>query len=115
MHVQGLPAWSKATLQRHARDAREVYSRQQLEQGQTGDAFWDASQQQLASTGAQLWCPPSWRHAPAVLTHTPVSTDAAVDRPCGGFLALWGVCTSPCCGPLFWRTTLAARRAFGLV
>ena len=45
-------SWARATLEEHARDPRAVvlpYSA--LDRGATGDAFWDAAQQQLAKTG----------------------------------------------------------------
>ncbi len=50
--LQALPSWAQKTLEKHASDPRNEKSLQQLEQGKTGDALWDAAQQQLASTGA---------------------------------------------------------------
>ncbi|KAK9806535.1 hypothetical protein WJX73_008373 [Symbiochloris irregularis] len=49
--LEGLPGWSRATLERHKGDNRKVYTRAQLEKGETDDAFWNAAQQQLADTG----------------------------------------------------------------
>lgn len=49
--MQALPAWSRQTLQRRAGDRRDVYTPEQLDKGHTGDAFWDAAQQQLVFTG----------------------------------------------------------------
>ena len=49
--LQALPSWAQKTLEKHASDARHEKSLEQLEQGKTGDALWDAAQQQLASTG----------------------------------------------------------------
>ncbi len=51
MWGQALPQWAQQTLARHSSDAREVKSMEQLEQGQTGDAIWDAMQHQLKTTG----------------------------------------------------------------
>ena len=50
--MQSMPKWAQTTLQKHARDERQhLKSRQQLDEGTTGDAFWDAAQQQLRNTG----------------------------------------------------------------
>ncbi|RLN25953.1 hypothetical protein BBJ28_00014255 [Nothophytophthora sp. Chile5] len=47
-----LPNYATTTLEEHADDPREwLYSRQELEAAQTGDAFWNAAQRELASTG----------------------------------------------------------------
>jgi deoxyribodipyrimidine photo-lyase len=47
-----LPDWAKLTLRQHARDVREyVYTREQLEQAQTHDAYWNAAQIEMVSTG----------------------------------------------------------------
>ena len=48
---QALPNWAQQTLQRHAGDVREIKTMDQLEQGTTGDAIWDAMQHQLNQTG----------------------------------------------------------------
>ena len=55
MRVQALPSWSQATLSRHAGDRRTLYTPQQLDAGTTGDKFWDAAQQQLATTGGDCY------------------------------------------------------------
>jgi deoxyribodipyrimidine photo-lyase len=52
--MQALPQWAQQTLARHAGDARECKSTQQLEEGTTGDPIWDAMQHQLKTTGALL-------------------------------------------------------------
>jgi deoxyribodipyrimidine photo-lyase len=43
MHVSsaGLPKWARTTLQEHRSDTRPaLYSRQQLERGETADELW---------------------------------------------------------------------------
>ena len=53
-----MPKWAVSTLERHKGDARDhIKSQKQLDQGTTGDAFWDAAQQQLANTGAPVVLP----------------------------------------------------------
>jgi deoxyribodipyrimidine photo-lyase len=48
----GLPSWAKTTLLRHAKDSREyIYSRDELEQAQTHDSFWNAAQLEMMQTG----------------------------------------------------------------
>lgn len=47
-----LPDWSKATLARHAGDARPfVYTLEQFEMSQTHDPIWNAAQRQLSRDG----------------------------------------------------------------
>jgi deoxyribodipyrimidine photo-lyase len=47
-----LPAWARATLERHARDRRErVYRRDELERAETHDPLWNAAQRQLLAEG----------------------------------------------------------------
>ncbi|MBL8027218.1 MAG: deoxyribodipyrimidine photo-lyase [Fibrobacteres bacterium] len=47
-----LPAWAKGTLFQHAKDKREyIYSREQLESGQTHDIYWNAAQREMAVRG----------------------------------------------------------------
>ncbi|RLN74689.1 hypothetical protein BBJ28_00003167 [Nothophytophthora sp. Chile5] len=47
-----LPNYATITLEEHADDPREqLYSRRELEAAQTGDAFWNAAQRELATTG----------------------------------------------------------------
>jgi deoxyribodipyrimidine photo-lyase len=47
-----LPAWARATLDKHARDPRrERYTRRQLETGRTRDPIWNAAQRQLLIDG----------------------------------------------------------------
>lgn len=48
-----LPAWARATLERHARDPRTpVYSRADLEGARTHDPLWNAAQRELLREGA---------------------------------------------------------------
>jgi deoxyribodipyrimidine photo-lyase len=47
-----VPTWAKATLKDHQRDQREyLYSREELEQGQTHDTYWNAAQREMVVTG----------------------------------------------------------------
>jgi deoxyribodipyrimidine photo-lyase len=49
---ESLPAWARATLERHARDRRpHVYALEQLERAQTHDELWNAAQNQLRVEG----------------------------------------------------------------
>ncbi len=49
---RALPAWAKDTLADHQGDEREhVYTRDQLEQGQTHDEYWNAAMAEMRSTG----------------------------------------------------------------
>ena len=47
-----LPAWARATLEKHARDPRpELYDREELEAADTHDEVWNAAQRQLVAEG----------------------------------------------------------------
>lgn len=47
-----LPDWAKLTLKNHAKDKREtIYSREQLEQSQTHDPYWNAAMTEMRVTG----------------------------------------------------------------
>lgn len=47
-----LPDWAKQTLKNHAKDNREyLYSREQLEQSQTHDPYWNAAMTEMRVTG----------------------------------------------------------------
>ena len=47
-----LPPWVLRTLNYHAKDRREsLYTRQQLEQAQTHDPYWNAAQTEMTLTG----------------------------------------------------------------
>lgn len=47
-----LPDWAKLTLKNHAKDKREVlYTREQLEQSQTHDPYWNAAMTEMRVTG----------------------------------------------------------------
>ena len=47
-----LPAWARATLDRHAVDERPyIYTREQFMSADTHDPVWNAAQRQLAATG----------------------------------------------------------------
>jgi deoxyribodipyrimidine photo-lyase len=49
---RSLPAWVRASLQKHAADKREyVYSLEQFEKGETHDPLWNAAQRQLVQEG----------------------------------------------------------------
>ncbi len=51
-HFDSLPGWALETLSKHAGDARpHVYTRTQLENGQTHDALWNAAMGQLRIEG----------------------------------------------------------------
>ncbi|GGL77526.1 deoxyribodipyrimidine photo-lyase [Deinococcus aerolatus] len=48
----GLPEWSRRTLEEHAGDRREhVYTCEQLDAAQTHDPYWNAAQTQMVRTG----------------------------------------------------------------
>jgi deoxyribodipyrimidine photo-lyase len=47
-----LPDWAQQTLRNHAQDRREThYSREQLEQAQTHDPYWNAAMSEMRKTG----------------------------------------------------------------
>ncbi|HNT36055.1 MAG TPA: deoxyribodipyrimidine photo-lyase, partial [bacterium] len=49
---EGLPAWAQRTLSEHAADPRPYrYRPEQLEQAQTHDPYWNASQREMLITG----------------------------------------------------------------
>jgi len=49
---EGLPEWSRRTLEKHAKDPREpLYSLQELEAGETADDLWNAMQKEMVSQG----------------------------------------------------------------
>jgi deoxyribodipyrimidine photo-lyase len=51
-HFDSLPAWARATLDKHAADTREfTYTRDQFMSADTHDPVWNAAQLQLAATG----------------------------------------------------------------
>jgi deoxyribodipyrimidine photo-lyase len=51
-HFDSLPAWARATLDKHASDPREfTYTRDQFMSADTHDPVWNAAQMQLAATG----------------------------------------------------------------
>lgn len=48
----GLPEWAQQTLEAHKDDPREdVYTRDQLENGETHDPYWNAAQKEMRVTG----------------------------------------------------------------
>ena len=52
LRLASLPAWARRTLQDHSRDGREhLYTRDQLERGETADPLWNAAQAQLRAEG----------------------------------------------------------------
>ena len=48
---ESLPAWARATLEKHAKDPRQVYSIAELEGAETHDPLWNAAQTQLVREG----------------------------------------------------------------
>ncbi len=47
-----LPGWAKESLNKHKDDEREqIYTRKQLENGETNDPYWNAAQQEMVLTG----------------------------------------------------------------
>ena len=51
---EGLPEWSRKTLERHASDKRAwTYTLEQFERGETHDKLWNASQRELVVSGKQ--------------------------------------------------------------
>jgi deoxyribodipyrimidine photo-lyase len=51
-HFDSLPAWARATLDRHTPDPRPyTYTREQFMHADTHDPVWNAAQRQLAATG----------------------------------------------------------------
>ncbi len=52
MQWEGLPAWARATLEKHAGDRRpHVYTQTELEDGKTHDPVWNAAMRQLREEG----------------------------------------------------------------
>jgi len=48
----GLPDWARRTLREHAGDEREhVYSKRELAEGRTHDAYWNAAMREMRLTG----------------------------------------------------------------
>jgi deoxyribodipyrimidine photo-lyase len=51
-HYDALPDWAKATLREHRNDKREhQYTKQQLEDAETHDEYWNASMREMRHTG----------------------------------------------------------------
>jgi len=52
-NIDGIPAWARATLDRHRADPRpHIYSRAEFEAARTHDDLWNAAQSQMAKTGS---------------------------------------------------------------
>ena len=52
--LENIPAWAKATMEKHAGDARPfVYSDEQLERSQAHDSLWNATQRELLLRGVE--------------------------------------------------------------
>lgn len=51
-NFDGFPAWAKESLNKHKKDKRPyLYNRKQLEQAETHDDLWNASQEEMIKTG----------------------------------------------------------------
>jgi deoxyribodipyrimidine photo-lyase len=76
--VTGAHAWAQKTIEEHKHDAREyLYTKEQLESGETHDDLWNAMQQQMVQEGKMHgWCRMYW--AKKILEWTP-DAQAAVD------------------------------------
>jgi deoxyribodipyrimidine photo-lyase len=49
---EGLPSWAQKTLKEHQRDRRKtIYALSDLEEGRTGDSYWNAAQREMIQTG----------------------------------------------------------------
>ena len=49
---ESLPSWAKTTLLQHVKDPRKyTYTKDELEQAQTHDSYWNAAQRELMQTG----------------------------------------------------------------
>ncbi len=79
--IESAPNWAHRTLAKHAGDGRPViYSRQQLEQGETHDDLWNAAQRQMLHAGwmhnymRMYWAKKilEWSMSPAVEYQTAV-------------------------------------------
>ncbi len=50
--IGGIPAWARATLDRHRADPRpHLYSREEFENARTHDVLWNAAQRRMVKTG----------------------------------------------------------------
>lgn len=50
--IESLPDWAKGTLEKHRKDSRSaLYTREDLEYGNTHDPYWNAAQEELRVTG----------------------------------------------------------------
>jgi len=50
--IEGLPSWAMVSLKKHLMDKREyIYSLEELENAETHDSYWNASQKQMIKTG----------------------------------------------------------------
>ena len=79
---ESIPAWARRELEEHSEDPRPaLYSEEQLERGETGDALWNAAQRQYLDNGymhnylrmlwgkAVLQWTPDYRAAHRILVH----------------------------------------------
>ena len=95
-----VPAWAQESLDSHAGDERpEVYAREQLIAGETGDPFWNAAQKELLLTGKMhgymrmywgkrliQWMP-DWREAYRLLIE--LNDTYSIDgRDCNGYTGI---------------------------
>ncbi|MBN2168932.1 MAG: deoxyribodipyrimidine photo-lyase [Actinobacteria bacterium] len=79
--VDGFPDWARATLEAHAGDPRPyMYTREQLESGDTHDELWNAAQTEMVKTGKMhgymrmYWAKKilEWTRAPAEALDTSI-------------------------------------------
>ncbi len=76
--LEGAHAWAKKTLEEHKNDTREyLYTKEQLERGETHDDLWNAMQMQMVEEGKMHgWCRMYW--AKKILEWTP-DVQTAID------------------------------------
>ncbi len=52
IYADAVPAWAQKTLKKHAKDKRStLYTREELETGQTHDSYWNAAQMEMVEYG----------------------------------------------------------------
>jgi len=133
--VAGAHAWAQKTITEHAKDKREyLYTKEQLEAGETHDDLWNAMQQQMIQEGKMHgWCRMYW--AKKILEWTP-DTQTAIDiglylndkyeldgnDPNGVVGVMWSVCgvhdrawnERPIFGKIRYMNYAGAKRKFDI-